>query len=112
VGLIFSCAEGIRLLPFPPPAGINGAENAAPYSGNFEHLSYVRSADESRTRQGSDSRTAPVRHVSGGYHHTGLNIPVSGLAANDVFVIDLVRFHSAPARILPETRGPPVFLTA
>jgi hypothetical protein len=110
-GLIFSCAEGIRLLPFPPPE-TNGAGDVDSHTGKFEHLSYVRCLDSGRTSLAFESRPSPVKHLSGNWGQTPADLLNSTCGSREaVFNLNRIRLHSAPARILPETRGPPVFFT-
>jgi hypothetical protein len=47
-GLIFSCAEGIRLLPFPPPGVMNGGDSFRPSAAGTAHLSYIKSFESGR----------------------------------------------------------------
>jgi len=108
-GLIFSCAEGIRLLPFPPPAA-SDAENASSHTDEFEHLSYVRCLDGNQTSFAFESRHAPVKLLSGYLAQAALDLLHPRRETRDaVLNINRIRFHTAPARILPETRGPPAF---
>ena len=61
-GLIFSCAEGIRLLPFPPPGAADGADTFSSSSTGAEHLSYIKSFESGRGSISSRSKRSIDTH--------------------------------------------------
>lgn len=111
-GLIFSCAEGIRLLPFPPPGAADGADSFRPSAAGTAHLSYIKSFESGRGNLSSRSKRSLDNHFLGS--PSPASIPpfqvVSG-ALGVSLAFTLISHSSQFTRHLPDTRGPPVFFS-
>ena len=109
-GLVFSCAEGISLLPFPPSGGDSSGLGAAP--GAEENLSYIKSFEEGRSSVSSRSKRSAGDHFLAHPHLASVPpfYAVSSRTASSL--TDPLTPHAIQLdQRLPVTRGPPVFFS-
>jgi hypothetical protein len=111
-GLIFSCAEGIRLLPFPQPTAAGGVDTFRSSSTGAEHLSYIKSFESGRGSISPWSKRSVDIPFSGSAVPASIP-PFQAVAAAPVvsLTFTLVSHSSRFSRRLPGKRGPPVFFS-
>lgn len=109
-GLVFSCAEGIRLFPFPPPDAFQGLVTIGHDRGGPARHSYAKGLENGGG--GAVSRSKPEAHS----HFPGAvaKAALPRFLALVLFEDDLPEFRqTAPVTVsaarLPDKRGPPVF---
>lgn len=109
-GLIFSCAEGIRLFPFPPPDAFQGLESIGHKPSGPGRHSYAKGLENGGGSTVSRSKPETGAHLPGAVVRAALPRFLTSVVLEDSSP-EFVQAELADASVsrLPDKRGPPVF---
>lgn len=109
-GLIFSCAEGIRLFPFPAPDTFQGLESIGRTPDGPGRHSYAKGLENGGGSTVSRSKSEAGSHLPGAAAKAPSPRLPSAVQLEDALP-EFVQPGSfdASVSLLPDKRGPPVF---
>lgn len=109
-GLVFSCAEGIRLFPFPPPDDFQGQQSIGRKPNDPGRHSYAKGLENGGGSTVSRSKPEAGSHVPGAVAKAALpRFFASALFDEAPTEFGQIMAVAASVARLPDKRGPPVF---